>query len=360
MASVLFGDFETRSACDLKVAGADVYARHPTTDVLCFGYAFDDEPVQLWRPGLPPPQRVLDHVRGGGQFVGHNSTFELLIWNHVMTTNYSWCPLAVSQVSCTMVRAYAMGLPGSLEMASTAVGIPEGKDIAGSRVMLYLAKPKAIYSATVACPDGIEWHDPLEEIEKFSILYDYCMRDVAVERELHKRLPALSEKEQRIYELDYRINQRGVRVDESAARSALRIVEHQQDRANLEVERITDGAVAAFTAIGQIADYCRARGFAVESLAKADVTELLERIDLSESVRRLLEIRKESSKSSTAKIKAMLQGLCPDGRVRGLFQYYGAGTGRWAGRRVQLQNLPRPKLSFEEIEAIFEILEQVA
>src|SRR5690606_27920372 len=113
--AVLHGDFETRSACDLRKAGADVYARHPSTDILCFAYAFDDEPVEIIVGGEPLPKRVADHIRSGGTFVAHNAPFEIAIWNHVCSKKYGWPLLEATQCLCTMAMSYAMAIPGSLE-----------------------------------------------------------------------------------------------------------------------------------------------------------------------------------------------------------------------------------------------------
>src|SRR5262245_22914096 len=114
--TVLHVDFETRSAVDIKATGAYVYAEDPTTDVWCLAYAFDDEPIELWTPDdfLCPP-RVAAHIRAGGTLIAHNAAFERTVWHHVMTPRYGWPQPKIEQWRCTMVMAYAMSLPGSLE-----------------------------------------------------------------------------------------------------------------------------------------------------------------------------------------------------------------------------------------------------
>lgn len=345
-------DFETRSAADLLKVGADVYAQHHTTEVLCLAYAFNDEPIQLWTPDLPPPQRLLDHVRKGLTVRGHNiGGFEMLIWNCVCTLLYGWPQLLIEQCEDTMAMAYAMALPGSLDDASRAAGIPYQKDLAGHRVMLQLSQPRA------TAADGTPiWWTKADHPDKFEKLYAYCIQDVQVERALCKRLLPLSPFEQRVWILDYYINRRGVFVDTLAAQVATALVESEKIRLNKQMNQITNGAVSTCTATGQLNDWLTWKGLTVPSVAKADVIEMLAKPDLPDDCRQALLLRQEAAKTSTAKLAAMTNGASVGGRVRGLFQYSGASTRRWAGRRVQLQNLPRPTIKQEQIEKVFELL----
>lgn len=349
--SVLHGDFETRSAVDLTKCGADVYARDPSTDILCFSYAFDDEPVSLITYGEPLPARVRTHIESGGTLCAWNAAFERVIWQQVCTRKYRWPELKVEQIDCAMVRAYAMGLPGSLEKAAAAVGIADGKDMAGNRVMRQISQPKEVFS------DGqVLWWNPIDDPQKFVITYEYCKKDIVVQREVTKRLLPLSKFEKRVYILDQQINERGVMADRQSAEVAVQIVELEKERMNLEIRKISGNVIATTSATGQFVDWINSFGVVTESIAKADVTELLTQPDLPKIVRQALELRQEAAKTSTAKIKAMILGACADGRMRGLFQYSAAGTRRWAGRRVQLQNLYRGIFKPKEIEQIFSVL----
>jgi DNA polymerase len=341
-------DFETRSACDLLKAGADSYSQHVTTDVLCLAYAFDDKPVELWTPEMIMPLDLLNHVISGGITRGHNiGGFEMLIWNNVMALKYGWPELHIEQCQDTMAMAYAMALPGSLDDASRAAGIPYEKDMKGHRVMLKLSQPRST--------DPLKWWEKSEVPELFEQLYAYCMQDVEVERALCKRLMRLSLSEQKLWEIDYKINRRGVFVDLGAAHAAIDLVEDEKARLNNQLRKATGNAVAVFSATGQLSDWLKSKGLDVPSVAKADVTEMLSK-ELPPECREALLIRQEAAKTSTAKLQAMIKGASVGGRMRGLFQYHGASTGRWAGRRVQLQNLPRPKLKQNKIDYIFEIL----
>ena len=330
----LYLDFETASECDLKVAGLDNYAKHPTTRVLCMAYAVDDGPVSLWLPGHP----LID--ASGVSVWAHNSAFEFAIWNHVYNpTN----PLVQEQMYCTMSMAAAMGLPQSLEMAALASGIDQKKDTKAHRVMMKLCKPDK---------NG-KFYDPENYPEDFKILYDYCKQDVEVERALAKRLAPLSGREREVWLLDQTINARGVGIDVSSATKFRELIDSEQERLQKDLQQITEGEVLTVGSTAQLKKWMKSKGVEVESIDKAHTQELLHDQSIPGEVIDALLIREEAAKSSNAKYKAMLDGS-NDGRVRNLFQYFGATTGRWSGRKVQLQNLPRPKLKQAEIEAAIE------
>ncbi len=344
---ILHLDFESQSPVDIKRAGADVYARHPQCTVMATGFAFDDEDVRVNPIHEIPDFEVVEHVASGGKVVAHSAQFELAVWNYAWRREFpSLPPLKLEQTVCTSAMAYAMGLPGSLGNAAAAAGIDFQKDMKGQRVMLQLATPKE---------DGT-FYKPDEVPEKWAEMYSYCKIDVEVERGLYKRLVKLTKKEQRVWELDQIINQRGVAIDFIAVKRAIELVEFEKNRLDTLMRELTDDDVATCTATAQLTKYLKFQGFDVEGVAKNDITELLGQDDLPEKIKKILELRREAAKSSTAKLASMINGMCDDGRVRGLFQYHGAGTGRWAGRRIQLQNLPRPNLSQGEIEDVLGLL----
>ena len=360
-------DFETRSTVDLKAAGLDNYVKHASTDVWCMGYAFGDEPVEIWTPPAPCPPRIREHTEGGGTLCAHNASFEFQVWNGVAAPRYGWPELRLEQLDCTMARAYAMSLPGSLEKAAAAVGIREQKDLAGGRLMMQMARPRSYHGDTGPNSTPNMYADdpqraPIwwDDADKLQALYEYCKQDVRVERELAKRLMPLSDDEQALWVLDQRINARGVYVDREAVQAAIGIVRAEQDRLNKEMRRVTKNFVGFCTETARITKWVQSRGVPVDGIAKADVLDALERTDLPADVREALLLRQEAGKSSTAKLSAMLAAASEDGRLRGMFQYHGAGTGRWAGRKVQLHNLPRPSMKQDEIERVFDVLGDVA
>lgn len=340
MTKVAHGDFETRSTVDLKATGLYTYARHPETDALCFSWCIDEGPVSVWTPGEPFPVALSQHIETDGVFVGHNVGFEFDIWNEICGPRYGWPSLRLAQCECTAAMAYSMGMPGALEDAAPAAGIDMRKDAAGKRLMLQMCKPRSVAPLT--------WWEEPEKIER---LKEYCKQDTEVERALHKRLVQLSKRERDIWLLDHKINARGIHVDRNAITSAQVVVAQEQDRLNAELRKLTDNFVGFATETQRLKDWIAYRGIALPGIAKADVLEALDDADLPADVRRVLEIRKESGRSSTAKLGSMLSAAGADDRVRGILQYHGAATGRWAGRRIQPQNFPRPKFPLAKDDA---------
>lgn len=339
-------DFESRSTVDLKKEGLDRYSRHADTALWCMAYAFGDDPVQLWTPNDPDPDDLLEFVQRGGVVKAHNATFEFIMWNRICRA-WGWPTLNAEQMRCTMAMAYAMGLPGSLEKACAAVGLEFQKDMKGHRRMLQMARPRDIK------PDGtiVWWDDDQRKAE----LYEYCKTDVEAERALDHRLRELPADEEAVRQLDTRINLRGVRVDLEAAKAIHKAVEREKERLDAQMERATGGMVKQCTWVNVLTDWLRFEGVDTPGVAKADVKALLESDDTPEHVKAALRIRQRAAKTSTAKIDKMFNVVSPDERVRWLFQYHGAATGRWAGRAIQLQNLPRGFLKPHEVEAALDL-----
>ncbi|UOF83061.1 DNA polymerase [Caudoviricetes sp.] len=342
---ILHLDWETRSACDLKACGLDVYAHHPTTDIIVGAWAIDDDEPTTWFPGQDVPQEVLHLILRGDEVWAHNAPFEIEICN-LVGKRYGWPEIKYKQATCTMSMAYAMALPGSLEKAAAAMGITDGKDMVGHRLMMQMSKPRETKS------DGtIVWW---ESEEKLARLAEYCKQDVRVERILAKRLLKLTPQMRRVWLLDQKINRRGVAINIAEINAAMEIVEIEKKRLDEDMRRVTGNCVANCKSSGQLKDWLRWEGIETDSVDAPSVTSLLES-EPSPHIRAALLLRQEGAKSSTAKLIAMKNGIS-DGRIRGLFQYHGAATGRWAGRRVQLQNLPRPHLKQKDIDFVFELL----
>lgn len=355
-------DFETRSAVDLRKAGVDVYASDASTDALCLAWAVDDAPVEIWRLGDPMPFDLFFEIEDGAEVYAWNAPFEWHIWNLCCVPKYGWPPLPIEQLFCSMAMSYAMAMPGKLENCAIAIGSKLQKDMTGNRVMMQLSQPRAFENGKTIWwrPSQAKDNKDLAEIlEKFEKLYNYCIQDVEVEREIAKNLVPLSRQEREIWLLDFEINRRGVRIDASAVLSAMALLDFEKEFNTREMRRMTGNMVSTPDAVAQIKFYLESKGLDVPSLAKADVLDMLALDDLPDDCRRVLELRKSSAKSSTAKLDAMFQGASNDGRVRGCFQYHGAATGRWSGRRIQLQNLPRSKIKQDEIEKVFELLGRV-
>ena len=336
---VLHCDFETRSEVDLREVGLYNYARHPSTDVWCMAYVLGEKGIEggvmqpsVWIPGQGIPLDV--EVGLDCHVYAHNAPFELAIWNNIMVPRYGWPELKPEQTFCTMAMCYAMGLPGSLEHAALAMGIELNKDTEGRALMLRMCRPRSTKGGKVTW-----WDDP----DKLNRLYEYCKQDVRVERELHKRLMPLSDRERKVWLTDYRINQRGVKADVASAKAAIELADKMKVRYDDELAQITNGAATSVTALAPLKEWLNEQGChqALAGLAKSDVSDLLTQSDLSDAARQALTIRQESGKASNAKFDVMVRQAGADDRLRNLVQYHGAATGRWAGRAVQVHNLPR-------------------
>lgn len=332
MGRELHFDVETRSTCDLRKAGADVYFEHPITDLWCYAYAFDDEPPGAWSRGEEHSDEVLRHIRDGGLVVAHNAGFEYLAINQVLAKRHGWPTIKFSNMRCTAAQAAAMALPRSLGELGKALGLDVTKDEEGRRLMMMMTKPRRIENG-----EPIWWDEPV----KVKRLVNYCVTDVLTERGADKKLRVLSPMEHKCWQLDHKINARGVLVDIDAVRDAKKIVSDRLSELQRELQVLTDFAVGSVTQVARIKEWLALQGLDMDSLDKQALREALGRVH-DPKLRRVLEIRQEASKASVAKLDAYEAGVSKDNRCRGLLMYHGAGTGRWTGMRLQPQNFPRP------------------
>ena len=340
-------DWETRGVVDLRTAGLHNYARDADTAIWCAAYSFADEEPALWVPGEPCPPAIVDHVRSGGGVHAWNAPFEMEIWRRIAGPRHGWPVVRDEQFFCSMACSYAMGMPGALEDAALALGLHVLKDAEGRALMLRMARPRSTKPT-------VWWDEP----EKLARLYAYCQQDVRVERELHKRLMPLSERERKVWLLDYKINQRGVQVDIESAKAAIALAETMKASYDEQIAVVTDGAATTCTALGPIKQWLAEHGVpeAKDGLDKQVVTDLLARDDIPEAARTVLTLRQEAGKASTAKFAVMANRAGADGRLRQMYQYHGAATGRWAGRAVQTHNLPRDMPKPEVVEKVLALV----
>lgn len=338
-------DFETRSRTSIK-AGASRYSLD--AEVMCLSYKIDDGEVHSWRPGEPTPNDLLLAIELGDEVWAHNATFEMAIWRNVMVAKFGWPEIQPKQWRCTMATGMALALPSSLENMAEALKLPVQKDMAGRRLMLKMSKPRKPTKK-----DNSEWHEKPEDIQR---LREYCNQDVVTEAAIHTVLPPLIKRELSVYHFDAKVNLRGVKIDRELAKAVVHVWDQYTARLNTELDELTFGRVTSSDQVKEITSLIRELGVEIDSLNKESVAALL-KTDLPPTVRRVLEIRAELAMSSVAKYKAMLLCAEPDDRIRGCFQYHGAQqTGRWAGRLVQLQNLPRGELKAGDIDACTELV----
>ncbi len=357
MSRILFIDDESASACDLKRSGAEKYFEHPSTRVLMKCFAFDDEPVSGFYIVNGEPvgdvagaERVMRHERDGGTVVAHHAAFEIAAQRR-LHRDYPkiWSELTLDQSFCTMAMCRAMGLPGSLGEAAKALRLPVEKDADGHKLMLKLCKPRKPRRGEDQ--NSLLWdhHTP----EAMARLLEYCKRDIEPERAIWNLLPKLSERERAYWILDRKINDRGIRVDLPGVIAAANACDVAKEELNAELSEMTGGEIPTASSVAKIMAYfAKYSDIQLPDTRKATIEAKLKIAAPESTTHRILEIRQEASKSSTAKLDAAIAGACADGRLRGLIEYHGAGTGRAAGRRFQPQNMMRPPKGFNVNDAL--------
>ena len=326
----LFWDIETRSVVSLETAGASRYASDPTTEILCVGYAIDDNDPKIWLLGdpIPPEIETATHV------VAHNFQFERAILTHKLEP-LGWPRIPLERQRCSMTLCLVNALPGALDNAATALGIPLQKDREGYKLMRKMSRPLPRRKGDP--PDFIRWHDNAKDRKR---LQEYCKRDVELERLVYRALPPLSPSEQALFVLDAVINQRGFHVDVELARAARAIAHAERIAINVEITALTKGEITTADQVARILAFVRRHGHVISSLTKRSVAAVLAH-EPSDAVRQLLELRREGARASVRKLDALLTSVDADNRLRETLRFHAAGTGRWSGRGYQPQNLKK-------------------
>ena len=254
---------------------------------------------------------------------------------------------------CTMALALSHGYPGSLAGVATILGLAQQKDVAAAKEVAKMWKPRK--PRRDEDPDGIYW---IDTPELRAMLYAYNKQDTVTTRELHQRLPAMMAEEQAAWVIDAEINDRGVLIDAQLAAAASRLAVKAQADMDASICEETGGAVDKASKLQKLKEWLEAQGLKLprkprkvdgelewrDSLDGDDIENLLAGELPNESVRRVLEIRLQAAQSAASKIDRMLVTRCADGRVRNIYRFYGAITGRWSGEGFQPQNLKKPEL----------------
>lgn len=344
MTGVVFCDFETRSAVDLRKTGVYVYASDASTDVWCLAYSWDGEDIRVWKPGDPIDTELEDWIVEGGKMSAFNANFERVIWNKIMAPRYNWPRTKAGQWYCTMAQASAAGLPRSLGQAAAVLGVEEQKDKIGQALMLRMARPRK----TLADGTHTWWTTP----DKVEALIQYCRQDVRTEMDVSTHIPYLPDSERQLFLLDQRINDRGVMLDTDLLQRVRALATNSKAEIDSEINRLTKGEVRSATQGMHLAAWLRKYGVQTSSVDKQAVAKILSSDGLHPVIRRVVELRQSGAKSSTAKLDAMEHAAGEDDRMRGLLVYHGAATGRWSGKLVQPQNFPRPVRKQAELDEI--------
>ena len=330
-------DIETRSSADIGKTGLYRYAQDKDFGILLFAYKLDEGPVEIvdLECGEEIPDQVIRYLEDPSVIKrAYNAAFE---WYCLNQAGYR-TPL--SQWKCTMIHGLYCGYTAGLDATGKAIGLPQDKQklTTGKALIRYFCVP----CKPTKNNGGRRWNLPKHAPEKWALFKEYCKQDVVTENAILERLDAfpVPEMEERLWQMDIRMNAFGVRVDTGLISGALTID-------GISTQELTGEAVGITrltnpNSTSQLLQWLAEQGVQLDNLQKATVEETLTRETLPKNVRRILEIRQQLGKTSVKKYTAMETAKCEDDRIRGLTQFYGANrTGRWAGRLVQLQNLPR-------------------
>lgn len=330
-------DIETYSSVDIKKSGMYKYALSDDFQILLFAYSIDFGEVKIidLAKGEILPEVIIQAL-DDKNIIKHayNAPFE---WWCLNQAGYK---TSIEQWRDTMFHGLYCGYTAGLGATGTAIGLPQDKkkDTTGKALIKLFCVPCKPTKKNGGRLRNLPHHEP----EKWELFKNYCIQDVVTETEIYKRLSnfPVPQEEQDLWVLDQKINAYGVKIDTELVRGALNI--NNVITAELTEEAVQITKLDNPNSAAQLGKWLKEKtGQDIENLQKGTVSELIGSLEDKEAVR-VLEIRQELAKTSIKKYVAMEEAICPDGRIRGLLQFYGANrTGRWAGRLVQVQNLPR-------------------
>ena len=327
-------DIETYSDVSLPDCGVHRYAASEQFEILLFAYSLNDEPTQIidLASGEKIPDEIMEYLTDDSVIkTAYNAAFERNCINRFFGLS-----LKPEGWRCTLVQASMLSLPLSLEGVGEALNLDKKKMSEGKDLIRYFCMPCKPTKAN----GGRTRNLPSDALEKWKLFKTYCIRDVDVEKQIRNKLAKfpIPDREQKLYCMDQRINDRGIMVDQE-------LIGHAVACDLLYKETVTKKAYEISglenpNSVSQLKDWLNEKGIEVDSLAKAAVEDLVE--NTQGDVAEMMKLRLAMSKTSVKKYEAMERSVCPDGRVHGLLQFYGANrTGRWAGRLVQIHNLPQ-------------------
>lgn len=334
--NVLSIDIETYSSNDIAKCGVYKYAEADDFTILLFAYSCDYGTTEIvdFASGEELPEHIFNALTDPKVLkTAFNATFE-----RVCISKYFGIQLTAEQWECTMVRSAMLGLPLSLSAVGKVLNLDEQKMDEGKALIRYFSVPCKPTKTNGGRTRNLPEHAP----DKWDTFKTYCKRDVEVENAIRKKtlaytIPAF---EKALYDIDQRINDRGVMLDMTMVNNAIRMSLVYSGRLSAEAADLT--GLDNPNSVAQLKSWLEQEtGNEIKSLNKKDMPDIIKSAD-TKQVQRLLAIRQELGKTSVKKYEAMAKAVCMDDRVRGLLQFYGASrTGRWAGRLVQVQNLPQ-------------------
>lgn len=360
-------DFESRSLCEIAV-GAYVYSTHRSTQVYCLAYKIGSRPTKLWHRGhpkvgiaqSPDPEDLIEHVRRGYLVEAHNAGFEYNMWNNNFRKEFPQFPiLGLEQLRCSAAKAAQFALPRSLEGACDAMRLPVRKNMDGKKVMLRVSKIPPKYNKEkqlqkweaelelgLITADDLPWNEDPHDLQS---TWAYCADDVEAEHCLSTHLREMRPRELAMWQMDMRMNLRGVHCDVAGARVAIDMADAEAIRLNDRIRELTGGSVPKGSSRIKLKSWAVAQGFPIQNTQADHIKEVMaeckERFSRTPEGLLVLEVMAlcmDVNQTSTSKYVQMLAMAGWDGRLRDLMLYYGAArTGRWSGKGVQPHNFIR-------------------
>lgn len=346
-------DIETYSSANLAKCGVYKYVESPDFEILLFGYSVDGGPVQVidLASGETIPKEIIDVLTDENVTKwAFNANFERVCLSRYL--NYPIGKyLKPSSWKCSMVWAATMGLPLSLEGVGSVLGLEKQKLTEGKDLIKYFCQPCSPTKANEHRTRNYPYHAP----DKWLSFKQYNIRDVEVEMSVQAKLAnfPVPDNVWKEYHLDQEINDRGVALDMVLVQKAIDMDSHSRSELTEAIKNLT--GLDNPNSVQQIKQWLSKNGLETETLDKKTVLKLIQ--TAPPELRDVLSLRQQLAKSSVKKYQAMKNAVCSDGRARGMFQFYGANrTGRWAGRIIQLQNLPQNHLpDLEQARALVKI-----
>ena len=340
-------DIETFSSEPIADTGAYKYAQSDDFEILLCAWAFDNDPVQCidLAQGEELPEWFIDSLTDETVTkCAHNASFEricftMLLRRQGVLKQDEW--LDAKQWKCSMVQCARCGLPLSLDQAGAALGITQQKMKEGKALIQLFCVPHKSKTTSGIFGEHQNRVLPTDQPDKWETFKAYCIRDVEAEREIAQSIDwyPVSDFEQNLYAIDQQINDRGVLIDSKLVQNAITIDATYKARLNIEAVKLS--GLENPNSVGQLKTWIAEQtGIELTSLNKDDIPDLKKQIT-DKRVLRILDIRNELRKTSCQKYTAMKTVAGPDWRARGVTQFHGSRTGRWAGRLVQMQNLPQ-------------------
>lgn len=357
-------DVESFSQKSLPKVGIHAYTEEPSTEIMVLCFAVGEDAVSTWVPRLRIPDIlreqmeqyhdeqggqfyvqttcpavIVDHIASGGECAAHNAEFEITMLNGRPGQEIGFPKTPASQWICTMAKAANSAMPRGLGKCAEALGSNHMKNETSRSQMMQLAKPR---KPSKKNPD--KWWSIWKYPDKYYELYTYCCDDVEAERAVDHMTPDLSPAERQVYKFDQMVNRRGIYVDVPGLLEATEVRNAYKVKLDSACRRISGFGPDQ---TGALAQWIRDQGIKLDNLQAETIRDIL-KTELPPKIRTLLQIRQTYAMKAVAKYDSMARALCADLRLRGMFTYYGANTGRWSGSIAQLQNLYRPVIDDPE------------